>query len=124
MPEKYTITLDKERELVYTNRSFRELEKLSGKPILGLLFEVFNTPENDRQEKMITNFLSSEFLTNFIYVGQLHNEKKLSLNEVVEIIPVSKYNEIFAFCMKVILTEFGFSSGKGEAETSGDEKKS
>lgn len=101
---EYTIVLDKERVLKYSNRSFKELEKKTGVPILAMLHEIFAS--ENQQEQMMRKFFSSEFITDFIWAGLLH--EKVPYETAIDIIPVKKYPAITELAIKIIMTEFGF----------------
>ena len=94
---------------------------MGNKPILAVLMEVLGAKsDEERNSRMMNNFFSSDFLTNFVYVGLIH-EKDISRDKVIDIIPVSKYVEIMNFAMNVIMTEFGVSSTM-ENKPSGEKK--
>ena len=102
----YTLLLDKERSLQYSNRSFRELEKRSGIAVLTKLQDVAKG-----------DFPSVEYITQFIYCGLLH--EKISYEQVIDIIPMKRFTDILTFMVKVVTAEYGL-----EGESTEEEKKS
>lgn len=113
--EVYKITLDKDRELKYSNRAFRELEKLTGKSILAVLAEISSTEdEAERNKKTLEFFMSSKFLTDFIYCGLLHD--KVTYDQAIDMIPVKKYTEIMQVALKVITDEFSMGGTEKKSD--------
>lgn len=109
----YKIILDKERTLKYSNRSFIELEKLTGRPIVSVFTEASQEATAALQQKKIMEVFSSvQFLTSFVYCGLLH-EKELTYDEIVDFIPSGKYMEIMTLALEVLPAEFGMSAKAG-----------
>lgn len=117
----YPLFLDKERVLRYSNRSFRELEKRTGKPILKMMADLQSSDAKEQQEKMLNTFFSSQFITDFIWAGLRH--ENMSYEEVDELIPVRKLPELVQFAIKVITTEFGLESSAEEIAAAPVEEK-
>jgi len=90
----YTLHLDKERSLKYSNRSFRELEKRSGIAVLSKL-----------QELSEGKLLTLDYITQFIWAGLLH--ESVPFETVIDIVPVNKYTDLVTFIAKVVSEEYG-----------------
>lgn len=108
----YTITLDKERTLKFSNRSFLELEKHLGKPILAILMEALKLEEGQTEvntSKLTEALGSLKFLTSFVWAGLLH--EKISYENCIDIVPMrfDKQMELMTLAMNVITTEFGLT---------------
>lgn len=98
---EHRIVLDRERVLKFSNRSFFEIEKKIGKPVL---LAVSDTEKAS----------SLSFLATFLWAGMLH--EKVSYDEVVEMIPLNRYTQLIEFMMGVIMEEFGLSQANGNGE--------
>jgi len=108
---EHKINLDKERVLKFSNRSFMELERRLGKPIVSIFTETALQKTTEEKTKvLISLFSSSQFITDFIYCGLMHEKEPLSYDQVIDIIPVKQYMEIMTLAMTVITDEFGYSS--------------
>ena len=93
----YTLILDKERSLKYTNRSFRELEKRSGIPVLTKIGELSKG-----------EIFSFEYITQFIWAGLIH--ESVPYETVIDIIPLKRYVELITFITNVVSQEYGLNT--------------
>lgn len=106
---EYSIILDKERKLKYSNRSFMELEKRTGKSIVSIFTEAAQAKDaKEQQKKLMETFSTSQFLTDFVYCGLLH-EGQLTYDQVIDFIPVKNYMAIMTLALEVLPAEFGLA---------------
>jgi hypothetical protein len=106
---EYSIILDKERKLKYSNRSFMELEKRTGKSIVSIFTEAAQAKTGqEQQKKLMETFSTSQFLTDFVYCGLLH-EGQLTYDQVIDLIPVKDYMAIMTLALEVLPAEFGLT---------------
>ena len=109
---EYKIILDKERVLKYSHRAFSEFEKRIGKSVVSIFTEGSNEKDDHvKQNKLLAQFSSANFITDFIYCGLLH--EKITYDAVMDMISPKHYMEIMTLAMHVLPEEFGLT-GKAE----------
>lgn len=106
----YEIILDKPRKLIYNNRALYELEDKIGQPIM-LLFQ--------DQEKLS----SIKTISILIWAGLL-KEYKLSLDEVIDLIPPEKTKESMVTVIRALGVALGVTDDEIDKELDKVEKKS
>lgn len=93
----YTIVLDKERSLKYSNRAFNELEKRSG---VGVIAQISELSEGKT--------LSLKYIADFIWAGLLY--EKVPYETIIDIIPTNRYLELTKLIIEIVTAEFGLES--------------
>lgn len=105
----YKIDLDKPRNLIYNNRALYELEDKIGMPIM-LLFQ-----DQDKLSSIKT-------ISILIWAGLL-KEYKLSLDEVIELIPPEKTKESVVVVIRALGVALGVTDEAIDEEMGKIEKK-
>lgn len=111
----YEIKLDKVRKLKLPNSSIKKLEELLG----GGVFEIVNIDPAQSQQSMgmavMSKFTSIDILSKVVYCGLLWNSE-LTLEEVIDIIPMNRSIEIATDCMNMVFEAYGLSDGAETTE--------
>jgi hypothetical protein len=79
-----TVQLDKERHFKYTMKSMSEYKKLTGENLMG----------KGVLERIAENRDPDE-LTAFIFVGLIHEDKELTVEQVAEMVTFDNITEVF-----------------------------
>lgn len=108
--KEYKITLDKERTLKFSMRSFKELEERTGKPVASIFMDAVNLSAEEQQKALIKTFMSSRFIADFIYCGLLHEQPSVSYDQVLDMIPPSKQMDIMMLALTALPEELGLST--------------
>lgn len=95
-----------------------ELEKRIGKSIVSIFTEASQAKSTAEQQKqLLETFSKSQFITDFVYCGLLH-EGQLTYDQVVDLIPAKNYMSIMTLALQVLPEEFGLTTGETKKKAS------
>ena len=94
MKTEFNVKLDKSRTLKFTNRAAFELEAELGMPVVEFLSKGGEG-------------LGVREITKIVWAGLLHSDPSLTVDQVVDMIPLSNYASVAEVAFKALTAGFG-----------------